>query len=372
MINYLVYLGGGNPGFITIGPTNSGADYECNGTNDTTQFQTAINEGKPIILYPGEYTLTNKIEYENAITIIGIPDPTFSGLGSANYGPIINTHYNSDLFYIGRGPVYFANLRFRAKLGGFTGLVVLHTVASTDPSLNVKIDNCNFDYSYTGVDLPTGVIYAEGIEYDGDGCSITNCSFNNCNNPIYASGIYVDIINNKFYDCAGMAINATSYSGSSSQEAICNIKDNIIYRVGEDDTNSAIGVYNFNIAQINNNEIVNYKGGSTKGIMDIHTISKLNVNNNIVYNYISTSANIKIFTITSSNKSTNYIFSNNIVYITNSTLQYFIYESSLSTMAGMVSPLIIGNSCSGGMTNSKINYSNSVIIGNSWQTETLY
>ena len=62
MINYLVYPGGGGvPGFVTIGKTNSGADYECDGTNDTVQFQAAMNENKPILILGGIYELTNKI-----------------------------------------------------------------------------------------------------------------------------------------------------------------------------------------------------------------------------------------------------------------------------------------------------------------------
>lgn len=64
---------------ITIGPTDSGAAYECDGTADNVQFQAAVNavgSGGVIYVLPGTYNLAEKISRTGAsFSIIGVGNP---------------------------------------------------------------------------------------------------------------------------------------------------------------------------------------------------------------------------------------------------------------------------------------------------------
>lgn len=74
---YIGDIGGDGGGVIyekTIGTTGSGADYECDGTADQTEFASAISalvDGEDLRVLPGTYKFSDTLTVDKAITIDG-------------------------------------------------------------------------------------------------------------------------------------------------------------------------------------------------------------------------------------------------------------------------------------------------------------
>jgi len=87
--------------FLSIGKTNSGADYICDGVDDHVQFQACFNaapSGSVILILPGTYTFGAGVTvYQNYkdLTIIGLSAPEDVVINVATYNPAI--YFNGQL-----------------------------------------------------------------------------------------------------------------------------------------------------------------------------------------------------------------------------------------------------------------------------------
>ena len=342
--------GGEDPGFITIGPTNSGADYECNGTNDTSQFQAAINEEKQIYIYPGSYTISTTINCETI---------KMKGLTEANngLGVTINCKIDDPIFYSDRGPIYFENINFIASSPASTNTSIIISDAYSSPSQQCYINNCSF--TQTGnITIQDAIYISASDQYNMD-ITISNCYFIGNLVPINLVGCPASkIFNNKFEDCDTIKIRLDT--NATSIQIYSNIYNNVFGTSGTGAdfiTNSAIEIYNATTYNsqviISNNQFFNF---SLDGVINI---SGNNANNLIATNNIANTCTTPFVNVNSTG---------NINLVINSNI---LNNNVLNTTSTNTKGVIVGNT-STSTTPSITGTTNMKQIGNSWQTETLY
>ena len=296
------------------------------------------------------------------LVLIGIKPDTGAGATASR----IKTHYNGTIFEVDRGSIYVANLEFTATQSGLDSSIIIQSNAMSGPSASAVIENCTFRYNISSIDPPAKCIDLISMEYTYDGCRIQNCTFLGCHEPISGDGTWMDIVNNKFYDCSGVAItlNGITNTPPAGYRTICNVENNTLMRNEISDVNSAISLSDFDNISLINNDIIRYTGSTSgsNGIVKLTNINDISIQSNKIIPLSTTSScHILISTNDSYTLSINSnIFgasSNNVIVECNGQL--------------MTAGTLVGNTYTSATTPS-IHATKLVSIGNSWQTETLY
>jgi len=234
---------------ITIGPTGSGANYECDGVADHIQFQAAINavaSGGEIQVLHGTYSITSTVvKQDKNIVIKGIGTPTINLSTSGDYGfsfygtaaAAANTLASTAVegnnyivvssatgFAAGQNIIIYDNTSWEDYGDEYNGLltgemheifsisgttIYLHDVlqrsyttgnssaAKSFSSVSVKFDGINFvGPSSKGTQIAIAIKY-------GNGVNVQNCKFKDCG----GGGVYMytcydaNITNNSILDC---------------------------------------------------------------------------------------------------------------------------------------------------------------------------
>ena len=342
--------GGGNPGFITIGPTNSGADYECNGTNDTSQFQAAINLHKPIYIYPGSYNITS---------IINCTGLNIKGVTNANNGQNVTINCKTDdpVFYIDQGPAFVENIDFSISTPSSTNTTVISIDSNSGPAHQCYINNCSF--SQTGNITMDDAIYVSSSDQYNMDITISNCYFIGNMTPINLAGCPSSkIFNNKFEQCDKLTIQLST--NTQSIQIYTNIYNNIFGTWGDGSnfiTNSAISIQNMTSYNgqviISGNQFFNF---SLDGVI---SLTGDYANNLVITNNIANTCTTQFVNVNSTG---------NINLVINSNI---LNNNILNTTSNNTKGVIVGNT-STSTTPSITGTTNMKQIGNSWQTETLY